>query len=87
MIGSFLGIDIAKLTFQVALRTSASEKIKFKSFSNTQSGFEELLSWLTKHQANDLHACMEATGHYGEDLANFLYEKNIKNKCSKSCTD
>jgi transposase len=68
-----LGIDIAKLKFDVCLIKS-NGKAKHKVFANTQHGFEQLLLWLNSHQVNNLHACLEATGTYGELLALFLYD-------------
>jgi transposase len=74
---SFLGIDIAKLSFQVALKITAEKNVKFKSFKNNKIGFNSLLEWLGKHEVSALYACMEATGSYGEDLAIFLYEQTF----------
>ncbi len=68
-----LGIDIAKLKFDVCLVKPAG-RAKHKVFANTRHGFEQLLRWLSSHQITDLHACLEATGSYGEPLASFLFE-------------
>ena len=68
-----LGIDIAKLKFNVCL-LNALGKLKHKVFPNTTAGFQQLDTWLTKHDAPSAHACMEATGAYGEALALHLYE-------------
>ena len=68
-----LGIDIAKLKFDVCL-LKENGKAKHKVFANTRHGFEQLIRWLDSHQVSNLHACLEATGTYGESLALFLYE-------------
>ena len=68
-----LGIDIAKLKFDVCLIKPAG-RAKHKVFANTRHGFEQLVRWLDSHQVTDLHACLEATGTYGEQLALFLFE-------------
>jgi len=68
-----LGIDIAKLKFDVCL-IKPNGKAKHKIFANTRHGFEQLIAWLDSHQVSDLHACLEATGTYGEPLALFLFE-------------
>jgi transposase len=68
-----LGIDIAKLKFDVCL-VKENGRAKHKVFLNTQHGFEQLVAWLNSHQASGLHACLEATGSYGESLASFLYD-------------
>ncbi len=60
-----IGIDIAKAKFDVAL--VIGERIKHAAFSNTEAGFEQLLTWLAKHRPDPeapLHACMEATGNW-----------------------
>ena len=68
-----LGIDIAKAKFQVALRTPEG-KLRQKSCPNTASGFAELGAWLTRHDVDRVHACLEATGTFGEALATWLHE-------------
>lgn len=70
-----LGIDISKKKFDVALLRSG--KLKHKSFTNDTDGFEALLVWLTDNESLDVHACMEATGIYGEPAAEFLFDAGI----------
>ena len=68
-----LGIDIAKLKFNVCLiRTSG--KLKHKIFPNHKAGFEQLLAWLSKQNVERVQACLEATGTYSEPLALYLHE-------------
>lgn len=67
-----LGIDISKASFHVEL--SVNEKLRHRRFSNQQEGFKELCAWLAKHKAGQVHACLEATGRYGDDLAVHLYQ-------------
>ena len=69
---SILGIDIAKQRFEVALLVEG--RIKNKSFKNATEGFEALALWLMKLGLQQVYACLEATGNYGEDLAIFLHE-------------
>lgn len=69
---SFLGLDIAKDSFQAALQLG--EKYLSKNFQNKEKGFRELESWLKKNNVLSVHACMEATGKYGIKLATFFYE-------------
>ena len=75
----FLGIDISKSNFDVSLLL-ADQKIKTKKFSNNKDGFKLLEDWLKINNVNveNIHACMEATGIYGENLANFLYNITCK---------
>lgn len=65
-----LGIDISKASFDAYV---LSEDLgKHKVFSNDPSGFEALKDWLNKLGLAQVHACMEATGRYGEALAEYL---------------
>jgi transposase len=68
-----LGIDIAKLKFNVCL-ININGKLKHKLFPNTSIGFEQLRNWLSKQDVERVHACLEATGTYGESLSLFLYQ-------------
>jgi transposase len=72
----YIGIDIAKLTFDACL-IRPSGKPQKKSFPNTPEGFAKLIRWVA-HLAADANCqfCMEATGSYYEALAIFLAEAN-----------
>ncbi len=74
-----IGIDISKAKFDAALLLG--ERVKHAVFSNTEAGFGQLLAWLAKHRpdpAAPLHACMEATGNWGLELADFLHAQGIR---------
>lgn len=66
-----LGIDVAKAKLDVALRLPDG-KFRSKVVDNTPEGFAVLLAWLGKHDVEDLHVCMEATGTYWEAVAESL---------------
>lgn len=71
----FIGIDVAKDKLDVvALMTD--KKPLHKVFKNNQTGFKALLEWLKKHTEEPC-VCMEATGHYSEAAAEFLYEHDV----------
>lgn len=72
---AFVGIDIAKQKFNVALKIE--EKWIEEAFENTPKGHNKLALWLKKHAINPF-VCFEATGSYGEKLAEFLFENSIK---------
>jgi len=72
MTDSVLGIDIAKQKFDAALLVNG--KTKTKVVKNSKEGFQTLADWLKKYGAGRVHACMEATGTYGEELATFLHD-------------
>jgi len=73
MIQPVLGIDISKTTFDAALQIS--DKTTHRKFENNEEGFKQLSIWLQKNKVKTVHACMEATGQYGECLAEDLYQK------------
>lgn len=66
-----LGIDVAKAKLDCALRRP-NGTFRTKVVANTAEGFAMLLAWLTHHQGRDTHVCLEATGIYWEDVAQFL---------------
>lgn len=68
---AILGIDVSKVTLDVHLLSN--DQGHDKRFDNDGGGFKQLHQWLKKHRVKTLHACLEATGLYGEDLAHFLY--------------
>lgn len=68
-----LGIDISKAKFDVALLRDDG-KLRHKVFPNTTAGYKQLSAWLTRHRAQLVHACLEATGAYSEALAVYLHE-------------
>jgi transposase len=69
---SLLGIDVSKDTLDVALIAEGSTF--HKTIRNTSQGYQQLEKWLEDHQAGKVHACLEATGQYGEAIAEYLYE-------------
>ena len=64
MTTTILGIDVSKRKFDVALLKDG--KFKTKVFDNTDKGFVALCDWLSRYAAGSVHACLEATGNYGE---------------------
>lgn len=68
-----LGIDIAKAKFAVSLVTPDGKRRR-KTCPNTATGFAELTAWLERQHVTHVHACLEATGTYGEALATWLHD-------------
>ena len=66
-----LGIDIAKKDFVVHL--IQQDKHAQRTFANKASAFPQLTTWLQRHAAPQVHACLEATGNYGLALAQYLH--------------
>jgi len=70
-----LGIDVAKETLDVAL--SDGFHVKYDQFLNTQKGHEELELWLRKQTDTRIHICLEATGQYGDGVAEYLFAQGF----------
>lgn len=66
-----IGVDIAKLKFDVA--SLSDGKYKHKKFTNDGQGYADFVIWLLALVADDKPlVCMEATGSYSIPLADFL---------------
>jgi transposase len=68
-----LGIDIGKEYFDCELFDKAT--LAHKKFHNTTTGFEQMVRWLRNRKVTKVHACMEATGGFSEDLASYLQDR------------
>lgn len=73
----FIGIDVSKNKLDCSLRL-LNGKHRAKVIVNSYEGFNNLLNWLASHDVVSAHVCMEATGIYWEDIAQFLAEKGFK---------
>ena len=72
-----VGIDVSKEKLDVALLREQG-KFRDKVVANTRKGFEELRAWLAKQGVTGAHVCMEATGSYWEELAEFLVDAGFE---------
>lgn len=70
-----LGIDIAKAKVDVALSLSEN-KLTTATFDNTPAGFVQLDRWIRRQTPQAVHVCLEATGRYGEAIAEYLFVRN-----------
>ena len=68
---SILGIDVSKSTLDVVLIGESGSS--HRKISNTSQGYHQLEKWLEDHEAGKVQACLEATGQYGEAVAEYLY--------------
>jgi len=73
---NIIGIDISKATFNAHLVTK--DQTHSADFSNEKKGFRSFRNWLKKRGAANGWACMEATGRYGDELAEFLFNAGYK---------
>lgn len=72
----YLGIDVSKDKLDVALLHG--EHLTTGDFSNSPIGWTKLGRWLEKRQVSQLHACLEATGRYGQGAALFLHQQGCQ---------
>ena len=70
----FVGIDIAKASFAAVVRQQGQNG-KARTFKNTAAGFAQFFAWLPDVPPQQLFACLEATGSYGQALAEALYAR------------
>lgn len=67
-----LGIDVGKHEMHAALLQQ--DRSTSKSVANSAAGFKQLQTWLRSRRVEKVHACLEATGGWSEDLALALCE-------------
>jgi transposase len=73
----FVGIDIAKDTFAVVMRRKGLNG-KARIFNNTAKGITALIHWLPDPAAGPVYTCQEATGAYGQDVAEQLHAQGMQ---------
>src|ERR1700693_2667843 len=66
-----LGIDVGKTEFHCAL--SMAGRIHWNHFANSLGGFSRLRTWVRNRKVGRVHACLEATGGWSEELATDLH--------------
>jgi transposase len=71
-----LGVDVSKAKLDVCLLVG--DRPCHRTVQNSPQGFKNLMEWLKEQQAGTIPVCLEATGLYGEDLAEFLYETGYR---------
>jgi transposase len=70
---AWVGIDVSKAILDVVLvRTTDSQHTQI---SNEKAGFRTLENFLKKRCPHKAHVCLEATGLYGDGVAEFLHER------------
>jgi transposase len=68
---TILGIDVGKDYIDCEL---LADKRASRKVPNSVRGFDQLVAWLRNRKVAKVHACMEATGGWSEELAFFLHE-------------
>ena len=72
-----VGIDIAKDKFDVCLLNEAG-KTQEATFANSKQGINQLHHWLKKQGAKHAQVCLEATGIYGDLVAETLHSRKYQ---------
>jgi transposase len=67
------GIDVSKEKLDVCVRLRNGQA--FGQFDNTAAGHQKLARWMRKQTETQMHVCLEATGQYGEAVAEYLYQQ------------
>lgn len=70
-----IGIDVSKAKLDVCALFEG--KTRKKIVENSESGFEQLQSWISKNNIESPHICMESTGCYSEGVAEFFLQSRI----------
>lgn len=68
-----LGIDVGKSDLHLVLLQEGKPPAR-KAVNNNPKGFEQLSAWLRNRKVEALHSCLEATGAYGEAIAEYLHD-------------
>ena len=71
---NILGIDVSKDEHDLVLVKEGRQY--HRVINNDSGGFKSLSDWLDRHLVTNVQACMEATGQYGEALAEYLYDRD-----------
>ena len=75
----FVGIDVAKFShFASAVNSEGEVILKPFSFSNSNEGFNLLLSKLNDFPYDNYFIGLESTGHYSDNIVSFLFSKGFK---------
>jgi transposase len=70
-----LGIDVSKATLEVCLLRDSAPRHRYRrTFSNSRTGLEALVRWVSTHHSQPVAALMESTGSYGELAAHLLHQ-------------
>jgi transposase len=80
VMGLAIGIDIGKEQFDVCVLDEQRQKHQ-QTFPNTKQGIKALQKWLKQQgarQAAEAHIALEATGIYGELVAETLYQAGYR---------
>ncbi len=78
----YAGIDVSKDKLDLAIASERDKILASSTFDNSLSsinGFKQLVKWVKKYfkKFKKVHFCIESTGIYHEEIAEFLQEKGF----------
>ncbi|QOR37025.1 IS110 family transposase [Clostridium sp. 'deep sea'] len=74
----YVGIDVASTKHDCFIVNSEGEVIEeVFTIANNKAGFEKLLSKIPKVNKSKIKIGLESTGHYSNNIRNYLYEKGF----------
>ncbi len=68
----YVGIDVSKESLDVVIRADRKNS-KAKTYGNSSKGIAELIRSLPKQFPDTIYVCLEATGQYGDEVAETLH--------------
>jgi hypothetical protein len=68
----FYGVDVGKRQLHATLLQG--DRSASKTATNSPAGIAQLLAWLRNRKVERVHACLEATGGWSEDVAIALHD-------------
>ena len=74
---AIVGVDIAKDQVDVCLLIDDTP-VQYQTVPNNKRGLNKLDRWLNNQGAKGAHICLEATGIYGELLADTLHRRGYQ---------
>lgn len=77
---AFIGIDISKLTLDIAILNPEKKTISHRKIDNNEEGFKQLVDMVNEKDASLIQHvmfCMEHTGVYGKPLCSFLSKNQL----------
>ena len=77
MTDATLGIDVSKAWLDVLLLGEDGRE-QYQRVANTRAGHEALTGWLRQQSSGAVGVCLEATGRYGEDVAQYLHQQGYR---------
>lgn len=70
-----LGIDVGKEALDVVLQRNTQRLAR--QFENNPKGHQQLAAWLEHCGERQVHVCLEATGQYGDGVAEHMYKQGF----------